>query len=150
MDGLGFRAAGGIGVLGEAFPIATAYAFESVLKAVGEVGSISAFKAVDDFPRVCAAAGVLICSDNLGRFGGEELGTWRDIVGAVCVRSGTSIVVGILMGTSVWRGCPGASKGYSNGSLNMKSRQMLWTDFPMQIDCRLAEMRAKRPKASYV
>ena len=43
---------GGFGVLGDAFSIAVAYAFESVLKAVGDVGSMSAFKAVDDFPRV--------------------------------------------------------------------------------------------------
>lgn len=50
----------GLAVLGEAFSIATAYAFESVLKAVGEDGSMSAFKAVADFPSVWAVAGVLI------------------------------------------------------------------------------------------
>lgn len=91
--GLGSRPAdGGIGVLGEAFPIATAYAFESVLNAVGELGSMSAFKAVDDLPKVCAAAGVLIWSDNLGLLGGDELGTWRDMAVVDCVRVGTSIV----------------------------------------------------------
>lgn len=50
----------GLAVLGEAFSIATAYAFESVLNAVGEEGSISPFNAVADFPRVCGVAGVLI------------------------------------------------------------------------------------------
>lgn len=50
----------GLAVLGEAFSIATAYAFESVLNAVGEEGSISAFKAVADFPSVCGVVGVLI------------------------------------------------------------------------------------------
>ena len=69
-NGVGLPAmGGGFGVLGEAFSIATAYAFERVLKAVGEVGSISALSAVADFPNVCGAAGVLICSDSLGRFG---------------------------------------------------------------------------------
>ena len=43
---------GGLAVLGDAFSIAAAYAFESVLKAVGEVGLISPFNAVDDFPNV--------------------------------------------------------------------------------------------------
>jgi len=37
---------------GEEFSMAAAYAFESVLKAVGDVGSMSAFNAVVDFPRV--------------------------------------------------------------------------------------------------
>jgi hypothetical protein len=40
----------GLAVLGEEFSMAAAYAFESVLKAVGEDGSISAFNAVEDFP----------------------------------------------------------------------------------------------------
>ncbi len=61
----------GFELWGEEFSMATAYAFESVLKAVGEVGSISPFSAVVDLPRVCAVAGVLICRDSLGRFGGE-------------------------------------------------------------------------------
>ncbi len=50
----------GLAVLGEAFSIATAYALERVLKAVGEDGSMSAFNAVADFPRVWGVAGVLI------------------------------------------------------------------------------------------
>jgi len=50
----------GLAVLGEEFSIAAAYAFERVLKAVGDDGSISAFNAVEDFPYVNAAAGVLI------------------------------------------------------------------------------------------
>lgn len=37
---------------GEEFSMAAAYAFESVLKAVGDVGSMSPFNAVVDFPRV--------------------------------------------------------------------------------------------------
>jgi hypothetical protein len=59
---------GGFGVLGEAFSIAAAYAFESVLKAVGEVGSISPFNAVEDLPKVKGVDDVLICKDNLGLF----------------------------------------------------------------------------------
>lgn len=51
---------GGLAVLGEQFSMAAAYAFESVLKAVGEDGSTSDFNAVEDFPKVTAAAGVLI------------------------------------------------------------------------------------------
>ncbi len=47
-------------VWGEAFSIAAAYAFESVLKAVGEDGSTSPFSAVTDFPRVWGRPGVLI------------------------------------------------------------------------------------------
>lgn len=47
-------------LLGEEFSIATAYAFDNVLKAVGDVGSISAFSAVADFPRVTGVVGVLI------------------------------------------------------------------------------------------
>ena len=50
----------GLAVLGEAFSIAAAYAFESVLKAVGDLRSISAFRAVTDFPRVCGAVEDLI------------------------------------------------------------------------------------------
>jgi hypothetical protein len=42
----------GFAVRGEAFSMAAAYAFESVLKAVGDVGSISPFNADVDFPRV--------------------------------------------------------------------------------------------------
>ncbi len=53
-NGLGFA------VRGEAFSIAAAYAFESVLKAVGDVGSMSPFNAVVDFPRVRGAPGVFI------------------------------------------------------------------------------------------
>lgn len=49
----------GRGVSGDAFSIAAAYAFESVLKAVGDVGSTSAFSAVADFPS-CAVPGVRI------------------------------------------------------------------------------------------
>jgi hypothetical protein len=40
--------------------MAAAYAFESVLKVVGDDGSMSAFRAVIDFPSVCAVAGVFI------------------------------------------------------------------------------------------
>jgi hypothetical protein len=40
--------------------MAAAYAFESVLKAVGEDGSMSPFNAVTDFPRVWGRPGVLI------------------------------------------------------------------------------------------
>ena len=43
-----------------------------MLKAVGDVGSTSAFRAVVDFPRVTAVEGVLIWRDSLGRFGGED------------------------------------------------------------------------------
>lgn len=42
----------GFAVLGDEFSIAAAYAFESVLKAVGEAGSMSDFSAVEDFPSV--------------------------------------------------------------------------------------------------
>ena len=42
------------------------------MKAVGEVGSTSDFSAVEDFPKIWAVAGVLICRDNLGRLGGDE------------------------------------------------------------------------------
>ena len=42
----------GLAVLGDAFSIATAYAFERVLNAVGDDGSMSAFNAVVDFPKV--------------------------------------------------------------------------------------------------
>jgi hypothetical protein len=42
----------GLAVLGDEFSMAAAYAFERVLKAVGDVGSMSAFNAVDDFPNV--------------------------------------------------------------------------------------------------
>jgi hypothetical protein len=51
---------GGRVVLGEAFSMATAYAFERVLKAVGEVGSISALRAVVERPKVCTVLGGLI------------------------------------------------------------------------------------------
>ena len=51
---------GGFGVLGEAFSMAAAYAFDRVLKAVGEVRSISPFNAVVDFPSMIADGPVLI------------------------------------------------------------------------------------------
>jgi hypothetical protein len=47
-----FDSGGGLAVLGEAFSIAAAYAFERVLKAVGEVGLISALTAVAEFLKV--------------------------------------------------------------------------------------------------
>jgi hypothetical protein len=50
----------GRAVRGEAFSMAAAYALERVLKAVGEVGSMSALTVVVDFPNPPAAAGVLI------------------------------------------------------------------------------------------
>lgn len=59
-------------ILGDACSIAVAYAFESVLNAVGDDGLMSDFKAVVDFPRVCGADGVLICRDNFGLLGGDE------------------------------------------------------------------------------
>lgn len=58
--GLALLASGGAAVLGEEATIAAAYAFESVLNAVGEDGSTSVFSAVDDFPNVIAVAGVFI------------------------------------------------------------------------------------------
>jgi hypothetical protein len=58
----------GLAVLGEEFSIATAYALDRVLKAVGEDGSWSVFNAETDFPRIVAVAGVLICRESLGRF----------------------------------------------------------------------------------
>lgn len=72
----------GFGVLGEAFSIAAAYAFESVLKAVGEVGSMSPFSAVEDLPRVKGVDDVLICRDSLGLFAVDfgSGGGWSDIV----------------------------------------------------------------------
>lgn len=53
-------AARGLALLGEAFSMAAAYALESVLSAVGEDRSMSAFKAVVDLPSVRAAAAGLI------------------------------------------------------------------------------------------
>jgi hypothetical protein len=50
----------GLAVRGEEFSMAAAYALERVLKAVGEVRSIPALSAVDDFPNVNAVVGVLI------------------------------------------------------------------------------------------
>lgn len=50
----------GLAVFGDEFSMAAAYAFDKVLNAVGDEGSISAFNAVTDFPRICGVAGVLI------------------------------------------------------------------------------------------
>lgn len=44
-----------------------------MLKAVGEEGSISALRAVEDLLSVIGALGVLIWSDSLGRLGGDEV-----------------------------------------------------------------------------
>jgi len=53
--------------------MAVAYALDNVLNAVGDEGSMSAFrKAVEDFPNAAGAPGVLIWRDSLGRFGGDE------------------------------------------------------------------------------
>lgn len=71
--------------------MAAAYAFDNVLNAVGDFGSMSAFNEVADFPRVTAVAGVLICNDNRGRFGGNDDGL-KDIVIDVQVRTGASII----------------------------------------------------------
>lgn len=46
---------------------------ERVLKAVGEVVSMSALRAVEDLCRVMGAEGVLIWRERRGRFGGEEM-----------------------------------------------------------------------------
>jgi hypothetical protein len=70
----------GLAVRGEEFSMAAAYALERVLKAVGEVRSIPALSAVDDFPNVNAVVGVLIWRDSRGRLGGEEDSGWKDIV----------------------------------------------------------------------
>ena len=51
--------------------IAVAYAFERVLKVVGEEGSRPALNAVMDLPNVRASVGDLICNDSLGLLGGE-------------------------------------------------------------------------------
>lgn len=40
--------------------MAAAYAFDNVLNAVGDEGSISAFNAVTDFPSTCGVVGALI------------------------------------------------------------------------------------------
>ncbi len=71
---------GGCVVLGEDISMAAAYALDRVLNAVAEVGSISAFKAVPDFPIVIGVGEVLI--DNLGLFGADGCDTGRDIAGA--------------------------------------------------------------------
>jgi hypothetical protein len=73
--------------------MAIAYAFDNMLNAVGEVGSTSDFSAVTDLPRVMGAAGVLICKDKRGRFGGEEGCEFRDImIVDVHVPTGASII----------------------------------------------------------
>lgn len=40
---------------------------------------MSDFNAVEDFPMVCGADGVLICKDNFGLFGGDECRGGKDI-----------------------------------------------------------------------
>jgi hypothetical protein len=62
----------GLAVRGDEFSIAAAYAFDRVLNAVGDEGSMSDFSAVVDFPSVTAVAGVLICNDSRGRLGGTD------------------------------------------------------------------------------
>jgi hypothetical protein len=61
------------------------------LKAVGDVGSISAFKAVEDGPNVCAVAGVLIERDNLGRLGGEDCLSVRDMMDEDCLHGASML-----------------------------------------------------------
>jgi hypothetical protein len=63
-----------------------------VLKAVGDVGSISAFSAVEDRPSVCGVAGVFMVRDNLGRLGGDDCRDDKDIT-VVCGLQGASMVV---------------------------------------------------------
>jgi len=45
---------------------------DRVLKAVGDVGSTSPLRAVEDLPKVSEEEGVLICRESLGLFGGED------------------------------------------------------------------------------
>jgi hypothetical protein len=56
----GSKVSDGLGVCGEEFSIAIAYAFDNVLNAVGDFRSISAFSAVEDFPRACGVVAGLI------------------------------------------------------------------------------------------
>lgn len=50
-----------------------------MLNAVGDDGLRSDFNAVEDFPMVCGADGVLICKDNFGLFGGDECRGGKDM-----------------------------------------------------------------------
>lgn len=82
----------GRAVLGEEFSMAAAYAFDNVLNAVGDAGSISAFSAVTDFPRTCGVVGALICSDSRGLLGGDDGDELRDIMSDGHVLTGASII----------------------------------------------------------
>jgi hypothetical protein len=82
----------GRGGFGDEFSIAAAYAFDKVLNAVGDEGSMSAFRAVTDFPRTCGVVGALICNDNRGLFGGDEGDVLSDILNDEHVLVGASII----------------------------------------------------------
>jgi hypothetical protein len=61
---------------------------------VGDVRSISAFNAVADKPpNVCGVLGVSICRDSLGRLGGEECRSGRDMTDEYCLQGATNITL---------------------------------------------------------
>jgi hypothetical protein len=85
------RAAGFV-VRGDEFSIAAAYAFDNVLNAVGDVGSMSDFNAVADFPKVIGAVVGLICRESRGLFGGDDCGLRDIVIVDVQVCTGASII----------------------------------------------------------